>query len=249
MIANFKVPLPIYFKVTDILFLITLFGFFFFIPALVVSSLRLGIRVFLFLIFIPSCLFFILLFIVSGESIVNSVDTGKRHIHLVEGFKILDNKTDYYLYDCNSSDLECTLELVDEGGVGPYTTELIVDDNSNNVHVFRDGYLQFTYGTTPHWYYLYDIWEIGDHTYKVALYYNEKYYNEKTEGFIIYRYRSGTTVDSEILPFRYEVSEYKDIELKDAEGNGEISVYVDGQLIYIYGTSPLCFTEKCSYNQ
>jgi|GEM_PF-5401914 len=234
------IPLPIFFDITEKMVFITLIAQCLFLPALLISSLKIWIKISLGVLFIPVCLLYLVLFLQSPEHIANSVKVSKRNIYLVDFLEIPKPRTTYFLYECNSQDLQC--KKVDgfflSGGLDLYDTEFVVDND--NIHLFAGGELVFTYGRESRNYDLLDWVVLGNYTYSLAI---SKYTAPHT--LALYRSLSDTEIGLEVLPFKYTADKFRDIELKVDNQKGEIYVVVDDQLIYRHGSTPQCFVENC----
>ena len=144
-------PLPIFLDVTDKLVNITFIAQLIFLPVLFISTLRIWIKIGLGLLFIPNCLFFLILFLQSTDRIAGSVMVDQCNIHLIDSLNGIDARTDYYLYECDANNLNCKkienyyLAAPSEG----YNTELLVNNHDVFVYVnFRSPdytYLDYIY--------------------------------------------------------------------------------------------------------
>jgi len=144
-------PLPIFLDVTDKLVNVTFIAQLIFLPVLFISTLRIWIKIGLGLLFIPNCLFFLILFLQSTDRIAGTVMEYQCNIHLIDSLNGIDARTDYYLYGCDANNLNCKkienyyLAAPSEG----YNTELLVNNHDVFVYVnFRNPdytYLDYIY--------------------------------------------------------------------------------------------------------
>lgn len=234
------VPLPIFLGLTEKLVFITLAAQCLFLPALLISSLKPWAKTSLGILYIPACLLFIVLFLQSSEHVANSVKVDQRNLYLVDFLNVPEAKTSYYLYECDSQGLQC--EKVDRffltGTSDLYETEFVIDDEKT--HIFINGDLQFTHAKNPINYEFLDEVVLGNYAYSIAL--AERIHPAT---FIFYRVRSDTKTGAEILPFKYSVDEFDDIELRADAAKEEVYVVIDDRPIYQYGSTPQCFVENC----
>lgn len=227
-------PLPTFIDFTEKFVFFTLAAQIVFLPALILSTLRIWVKVGLGILSIPICLLFIILFLQSPEHVANSAKVGGRNIHLISFLNIPDAKTVYFLYVCDSNNLNCQKidDLYLESGTDLYKTELVVDNS--NIHVFANGNLEFTYGEEPRDYSITyaDRVTLGGYDYDLAA-----STETNPEILVLYRVKSDTQMGAEVLPFQYEASKYDDIELRVSEETKEVFVYVDNQLIFKYDST------------
>lgn len=228
------VPLPTFINLTEKFVFITLASQIIFLPTLIISSFRIGLKISLWALSIPICLFFIILFLQSPYHIANSARVSEHNIYLVDFLNIPDAKTVYFLYVCDSNSLNCQEvdDLLLEGGTDLYKTELVVADS--NIHVFANGNLKFTYGEESKNYrstYA-DQVTLDGFDYGLAV---SVFTNPKT--IVLYRVKSDTQMNAEVLPFQYKANKYDDVELKVNEETKEVFVYIDKKLIFKYDST------------
>ena len=240
--SNNLIPLPIYFEITSSLITVSCVSYWLIFPALLLSNFKIWKRVLLGVLAIVVFPFFIVLILQSGHRIINSIKIGERNIYLARVLYAEDTKMVYLLYDCNAHDLDCN-EVKDmdfEGGTDLYKTELVTDND--NIHVFANGYLEFTYGKESKNYdsTFADRVTLGKYDYDIAV---TRYVEPAT--IVLYRIRSDSRTDAEVLPFQYTTNKYNDIELKVNRETEEVSIYLGNQLIYKYGSTPQCFVINC----
>jgi hypothetical protein len=174
------------------------------------------------------------------ERINNSGRLGNQNYYVSSGGVLLEYFTKYTMYRCNSYGMDCT--VVDEEYGMLFNTDLILDESLKNAHFFVNGYLYFTDGVIPRSYELSYAERLGQDIYWLA------YYSESPVEFIFYRCNDETRMDCELLPFHYSqkvVKDVKNTELVVDDENKTVSIYIDGELIYVYGSEPKCYVENC----
>lgn len=236
------IPLPVYFEITSFLIAVSYISYCLIFPALFLSNFKFWKRVLLGLLAIVVFPFFIILILQSGHHIINSIKISERNIYLAEVLYPEDTKTVYFMYDCNTHDLDCTeIKGMDfESGTDLYKTELVADNN--NIHVFGNGYLKFTHGKISKNYdsTFADRVTLGKYDYDIAV---TRHIEPPT--IVLYRIKSDTRTGAEVLPFQYTTNKYNDIELKVSRETEEVFIYLGNQLIYKYGSTPQCFVINC----
>jgi len=226
---RYLIPLPIFLDILSKIMSVILITSCLSLPLLLFSSIKVLGKLITGILYAPVCVFLLLL--QPNEYITSSLTIDERNIHLTNNFIFPDANTVYHLYECNSNDLECK-EIKDfflSSGFNSFSTELVAD--GNDVYVFANGYLKYTYGKVSR---IFDITlvdpvSLGSYDYFIAA---SKYTDP--EIIVLYRVNSVTLTNAEVLPFQYATSSYSNIELKIDEEANKILIYVDNKLIYIY---------------
>jgi len=244
-------PLPLFLQVNRVLLPVASIGLWVFFPALLIVVLSISqkqrnyqplLLLTGFLIGIPLCLILSYSALCLPETIFNSAQLDNQNYYLTTGAAISDPWTIYRLYECNQNDLNCKTIYEDVSGAGIDSTNLIVDEYTKEVHFFRGAILYYSHGVYSHIYQLEDLGGIGADKY--TLY---SYEIDETRFFLITRCDESETsiVSCEVLPFRYSTTVVGEGELSVDEGNREINLLVDGNLVYKHGNTPQCYVDGC----
>jgi len=176
---------------------------------------------------------------------ITTIALGNHTYHLV--YVANDNGGEYYrLLECNKNSVFCkyTPDELRNSGPNNRDMKLVGDDNENEVHIIKNGYLIYTYGNqSRHYVSNLDETKIGLYTYYLG------YYVENWS--VIYNlYKCDNKFSCAKMPFQYSTN-YKSIyELEDAELQvnkitNEINVFFKSALIFTYGEHPRCYVEGC----
>lgn len=236
-----QIPLPALIKFRQVALIFFTVGYFLVIPASLTSHFPKALSIILALFAVP--IFCVLSYISASypERINNSGQLGDNNYHISASGIPLEHFTLYTFYKCDSNNLNC--KIIEEDYDSLYKTDLIIDETHKEVHFFVNSWLRFT-DVMPIRNYdlLYAEW-MGQDIYWLA------YYPEILTEFVFYRCNNQTRMDCEILPFHYSketVQDFKSAELVVDNESKTMSIYIDGELIYIYSSNPQCFVENCS---
>lgn len=200
--------------------------------------------IFAFVVLTTTCINTYILFL----SIPHHVDTimlNNRTYHLV--YTASDNGYENYdLLECDDNGTLCDSIYLGVHAVDSDSMKMIGDNKKDEVHIFKDGYLIYTYGTQPRDYITnWDEIKIGVYTYYLGYY--------KEDQSVIYNlYECDDKFSCAKTPFQYSIlwSDYtsygfEDPELQVNNATNEVNIFYKGVLISTYGEQPRCYVEAC----
>lgn len=209
---------------------VLLLGTILYIPAQVFAHIRYLYRIPLFILFLASfCLSSFLALL--NPTIQNTAKLGNYTYHLIAYDNFADAKIMHYLVKCYGESVYCNTvsPTFNVSGASIWPTQLVVDDENNELHVFIRGWWVFTYGQTTREYHQEGTDRVGEDFYDLYSYAIEdtKYYRMATCD-------RETKVDCELLPFTHAT--HRDVfgDVVSATDTGELWILFDGQLLYDY---------------
>ena len=238
-----QIPLPDLLKLRHAAKIFFSFGYFLFIPASFVSHFPKALRIILAILAVPICFAVSYVTLSFPERILNSGQLGDQNYHVSVASVDFETLTKYILYRCNTNDLECAIVFEEYGGVSIDNTDLIIDENRKEVLFFRHSWLVYIDSLPSRTYELSNAEWLGQNIYWLA------FYSENPVEFIFYRCNDETDMDCEILPFHYSKDSFQDFKLIDLLADDvkeTVSIFIEGELIYVYGSQPKCYVEGCS---
>lgn len=236
-----QIPLPILLKFRQVALIYFAVGYFMLIPVSLLARVPKALKVIVSVVATPVICLLGFLAMNLPERINNSGQLGNQNYYVSAAGVKLEYFTKYTMYRCNSYGMDCI--VVDEEYGMLFNTDLILDESLKKAHFFVNGYLYFSDGVISRSYELSYAERLGQDIYWLA------YYSENPFEFIFYRCNDETRMDCELLPFHYSQEVVKDIKNTELVADGEnntVSIYIDGELIYVYGSDPKCYVENCS---
>lgn len=245
------IPLPIFLTIKQVVLFIICIIFLLFIPAAILSNMRFTLFIILFVLVAVSAggVFDRKSGISSNEHLLDSVQVENSRYNLVQIIPRGDPHSPCYLYKCNIDDLACQ-EISSYIGDCKYSKsfDLVTNPITNEVHVLLDHewsdglILDYTYGDQPRTY-LY-ILESRNFDYYLAYFHDYDTYNTPFK-FFLYKCEKDS-INCSRLPFQYDETYLPSGYLEFNNNENEIKVFINKELIYIYGNHPKCYVEGCS---
>lgn len=244
-------PLPVFVNTKRIYLIILAIGFIALLLLLAVSKYSVIVRVVLLIFATPFCCLFSYAAIDFPEEILASADLGSYRYHITMEGMIDEPRAIYITYRCNESNLECEI-IYSETSCCVDEIAIITDEKLNEVHIVRNGNLEYTDGEQPRRVLASE--EYKDFLYVVGIPPVDVYpiYGSSSEKYTYSLYRCNTSFkECQKLPFGYS-NTGGDIWLIINEDTNELEMYnwqsdTQDVLIFTYGVEPKCHVEQCVY--
>lgn len=242
------VSLPTFLTLNRVYILVLAIGSFVSLIILPVTKLSNVARLGIFVLIIPFCGLFSYLAIEFPKQILDTANLDNHRYYITVEAEFFKPHTIYKTYKCNMAGKECVILNTGVSGASIEDVKLVPDKTTNELRVFRQGYLLYIDGTQPHA--ILTGEELDEFIYYVGIY--PDYRVSVTEQHTHMLFKCQTSFRScQQLPFQYTDTSGS-FELRPGNSPNELDVYKwknspsDAVLVYSYGAKPKCYVEKCT---